>query len=260
VNDPDAAKILGNNRGVPVSASGRAALKESVSATDKIIYDYLDLVSKDQSVKATYNIPGFNEYSKLLSTVSQEIAFSKTTIDKACGLHRTARQILPRTCLSRRAVALRRGTAFNGAGSRLLGGIEATANLAATSSSRLALGFFGLASVPSSARSTFDDPYNLLTPPRWIGLENFITMFSSDRSFAHSLTITFQYVLASVPLRLAFALLIAMILNRGMRGIGIHRTVYYIPSLLGEAWRSPRSGSRSSGPGVVQPFSRFPRH
>jgi multiple sugar transport system substrate-binding protein len=83
VNDPDAAKILGNNRGVPVSAPARAALKDSVSATDKIIYDYLDLVSKDQSVKATYNIPGFNEYSKLLSDEGQAIAFGKTTIDQA---------------------------------------------------------------------------------------------------------------------------------------------------------------------------------
>jgi multiple sugar transport system substrate-binding protein len=83
VNEPDAAKILGNNRGVPVSASGRAALKESVSATDKIIYDYHDLVSRDQSVKATYNIPGFNEYSKLLSDEAQSIAFGKASIDQA---------------------------------------------------------------------------------------------------------------------------------------------------------------------------------
>lgn len=75
--------------------------------------------------------------------------------------------------------------------------------------------------------------FNLLTPPRWLGLQNYIQIFTDDPVFAHSLKITFQYVLFSVPLRLAFALLVAMALNKGLRGLGIYRTVYYVPSLLG---------------------------
>ncbi|TVY08588.1 carbohydrate ABC transporter permease [Paenibacillus cremeus] len=75
--------------------------------------------------------------------------------------------------------------------------------------------------------------FNLLTPPAWIGLDNYAHIFSDDPSFLHSLKLTFTYVIFSVPLRLVFALLVAMALNQGIRALGIYRTVYYIPSLLG---------------------------
>ncbi|MDF2959699.1 MAG: YesP [Paenibacillus sp.] len=75
--------------------------------------------------------------------------------------------------------------------------------------------------------------FNLLNSPKWLGLQNYVQIFSDDASFTHSLKLTFQYVLFSVPLRLIFALLVAMALNKGIRALGIYRTVYYIPSLLG---------------------------
>lgn len=75
--------------------------------------------------------------------------------------------------------------------------------------------------------------YNLLTPPKWIGMANYVTMFTNDYRFGDSVIVTFLYVFVSVPLRLAFALGLAMLLNQGMRGLGIYRTIYYIPSLLG---------------------------
>jgi multiple sugar transport system permease protein len=75
--------------------------------------------------------------------------------------------------------------------------------------------------------------YNLLSSPRWLGLANYVQIFTDDSMFYHSLNLTFQYVLFSVPLRLLFALLVAMALNKGIRALGIYRTVYYIPSLLG---------------------------
>ncbi|AEI40711.1 carbohydrate ABC transporter permease [Paenibacillus mucilaginosus] len=75
--------------------------------------------------------------------------------------------------------------------------------------------------------------FNLLNSPRWLGLQNYVQIFTDDASFLQSLKITFQYVLLSVPLRLIFALLVAMALNKGIRALGIYRTVYYIPSLLG---------------------------
>jgi multiple sugar transport system permease protein len=75
--------------------------------------------------------------------------------------------------------------------------------------------------------------FNLLTPPTWLGFENYTRIFTEDQSFVSSLGLTFQYVFYSVPLRLAFALLVAMALNKGIRALGIYRTVYYIPSLLG---------------------------
>ncbi|CAM4509665.1 multiple sugar transport system permease protein [Paenibacillus endophyticus] len=75
--------------------------------------------------------------------------------------------------------------------------------------------------------------YNLLTPPEWIGFANYMEIFKEDDTFRNSLWLTIKYVFISVPLRLAFALLVAMVLNKGIRGLGIYRTVYYIPSLLG---------------------------
>lgn len=96
------------------------------------------------------------------------------------------------------------------------------------------LGFFGLAVGPilASLYLSFTN-YNLLTRPKWIGIQNYSTMLGSDSSFYHSLGITLFYVVLSVPAHLIFALLIAVVLNRGIKGVGIYRTVYYIPSLLG---------------------------
>lgn len=75
--------------------------------------------------------------------------------------------------------------------------------------------------------------YSLLSPPSWIGLDNYIRIFTDDSTFTASLKLTFNYVFFSVPLRLVFALLIALALNKGIRWLGLYRTVYYIPSLLG---------------------------
>lgn len=75
--------------------------------------------------------------------------------------------------------------------------------------------------------------FNLLNSPRWLGLDNYVQILKEDDSFVHSMGLTFQYALLSVPLRLIFALLVAMALNKGIRALGVYRTVYYIPSLLG---------------------------
>jgi multiple sugar transport system permease protein len=74
--------------------------------------------------------------------------------------------------------------------------------------------------------------YPLLEGPDWIGLDNFRRMIEDDR-FYHSLRVTFTYVLISVPLQLAFALLLAVVLDKGIRGLTVYRAVYYLPSLLG---------------------------
>lgn len=96
------------------------------------------------------------------------------------------------------------------------------------------IGFFVLTLGPllASLYFSFTD-FDLLTPPQWIGLDNFAQMFTQDRRFKAALFVTFRYVVFSVPLSLAFALLVAMLLNREIRGIGIYRAIYYLPSLLG---------------------------
>lgn len=75
--------------------------------------------------------------------------------------------------------------------------------------------------------------YNLIEPPQWIGLDNFEFMFLYDSLFWKSLSVTLAYVFLTVPLKLAFALYIALILNFKLKGINLFRTGYYVPSILG---------------------------
>lgn len=74
--------------------------------------------------------------------------------------------------------------------------------------------------------------WDLLTPPEWIGLENYVRIFSRDKLFLQSLKVTFVYTFAYVPLDLVLGLGIALLLNRPIRGIGIFRTIFYLPSVL----------------------------
>lgn len=75
--------------------------------------------------------------------------------------------------------------------------------------------------------------YTLLKAPQFVGLKNYIYMFTQDEHFYQSLKATLLYVLMAVPGKLIFALIIAIILNRKINGVGIYRTVYYLPSILG---------------------------
>ncbi|MEN9938686.1 MAG: hypothetical protein RLZZ387_5265 [Chloroflexota bacterium] len=74
--------------------------------------------------------------------------------------------------------------------------------------------------------------YNILEPPEWVGLENFQRMFFEDPLFWIAVSNTTYYALISVPLSLLVALLLAMLLNQSVRGIGVYRTVFYLPSLV----------------------------
>jgi len=75
--------------------------------------------------------------------------------------------------------------------------------------------------------------YSLLEPAQWIGLDNYRRMFMDDSSFVHSLKATTLFVFLSVPLKLTAALLIAIVLNRKLKGMHFYRTVIYFPSLIG---------------------------
>ncbi|MBW6438872.1 sugar ABC transporter permease [Actinoplanes hulinensis] len=73
--------------------------------------------------------------------------------------------------------------------------------------------------------------YDLLTAPTWAGLDNFRRMFD-DAKLHQSLKVTIIYTVVSVPLSLIVALAVAMVLDRGVRGLAVYRSVYYLPSLL----------------------------
>lgn len=75
--------------------------------------------------------------------------------------------------------------------------------------------------------------YGFLNSPAWIGLDNYRQLLTSDPKLMHSAETTLIYVVTSVPLSLATALLVALALSRSTRGIGYFRSAYYVPSLLG---------------------------
>lgn len=75
--------------------------------------------------------------------------------------------------------------------------------------------------------------FKVLGTPKWVGLSNYIRLFTVDPDFKKSILVTFEYALISVPAKLIFALLIAIILNMKLKVINLFRTVYYIPSILG---------------------------
>ena len=115
------------------------------------------------------------------------------------------------------------------------------------------LGFFILTFYPMiySLGLSFTD-YDFTQPDstKFIGFSNYVRMFGSvvgirefltpagdtmrvDPYYMQSLSVTFRYVFVSVPLKLMFALAVAMLLNQRLRFVPFYRAVYYIPTLLG---------------------------
>jgi multiple sugar transport system permease protein len=74
--------------------------------------------------------------------------------------------------------------------------------------------------------------WDIVRPPQWVGLANYIRMFSDDQLFRTSLGVTFAYVLMSVPLQLVVGLALALLLNAGIRGMNVFRTIFYLPAVL----------------------------
>lgn len=96
------------------------------------------------------------------------------------------------------------------------------------------IGFLVMFLIPMciSLYYSFTD-YNLLSEPNFIGIQNYMRMFTDDPDFWQAIKVTFVYVLILVPCRLAFALLVALLLNTKRKGGGLYRTLYYIPSIIG---------------------------
>lgn len=96
------------------------------------------------------------------------------------------------------------------------------------------IGLFGITVIPviASLFLSFTD-FDVLSPPNWVGTENYEKLFARDRRYINSVWVTLKYVGFSVPLILVFSLTIATMLNRGLSGLAIYRSLFYIPSLIG---------------------------
>ena len=75
--------------------------------------------------------------------------------------------------------------------------------------------------------------FNMLNEPEVIGFDNYVRIFTQDSTFTQALKVTFTYVLILVPCRLAFALFVAVLLNKKHKGLPFYRALYYIPSIIG---------------------------
>jgi multiple sugar transport system permease protein len=73
--------------------------------------------------------------------------------------------------------------------------------------------------------------YNVVQPPTWVGLHNYRTMLTADPAFWTSVTNTAYYTLLAVPLGLVGSLGLALLLNLRVRGLGVYRTLIYLPVL-----------------------------
>ncbi len=95
------------------------------------------------------------------------------------------------------------------------------------------IGFLGFTMVPivSSLYYSFTN-YNLIEKESWVGISNYARLMGDER-FWNSVYVTLKYVVTSVPLKLVFALFIAMIMTRKSKLVGVYRSLYYVPSLIG---------------------------
>jgi multiple sugar transport system permease protein len=74
--------------------------------------------------------------------------------------------------------------------------------------------------------------YNLMQPPRFVGMENYSRLFTDDALFRKSLTNTAIYTVFSVPLGLVVAFIFALLLNREIPGRALFRAIFYFPAVI----------------------------
>jgi multiple sugar transport system permease protein len=74
--------------------------------------------------------------------------------------------------------------------------------------------------------------YSILKPPQWIGFRNYVTLFTKDPLFYKSISNSLYYTVLLVPLGLTTSLALAVLLNQTLAGVGLFRTLYYVPSLV----------------------------
>ncbi|HTY59478.1 MAG TPA: sugar ABC transporter permease [Bacteroidota bacterium] len=73
--------------------------------------------------------------------------------------------------------------------------------------------------------------WTMLSPPAWVGAQNYAQLLGDDARFGISLLNTLYYVILAVPLGLVVSLLLALLLNRKYPGRGLFRTLFFLPSI-----------------------------
>ena len=95
------------------------------------------------------------------------------------------------------------------------------------------IGFLGFTLIPSSSPSiTGLTEYSIFRSPKWVGLDNYVYLFTRDRLFTTALKNTLYMTVFGTALTLIVALLLALLLNTKLRARSLFRTIFYIPSIL----------------------------
>jgi multiple sugar transport system permease protein len=95
------------------------------------------------------------------------------------------------------------------------------------------IGFLVFTLYPFLASFTFAfTRYDIVSPPHWVGIANYRMLLSADPLFWKALGVTFRYALCAVPLGIVTGVGLALLLNLPLRGIGLFRTIFYLPSIV----------------------------
>ena len=74
--------------------------------------------------------------------------------------------------------------------------------------------------------------WNVLTKPAWVGLSNYVNLFTANLFFGRSLAVTCYYVAGNTVLTILYSLILALMLNQPIRGRGAFRTIFYVPAII----------------------------
>ncbi|GGJ03758.1 sugar ABC transporter permease [Alicyclobacillus cellulosilyticus] len=95
------------------------------------------------------------------------------------------------------------------------------------------IGFILFSGVPILASFVLSlTHWDMISPPRFVGLENYQLLFSQDSGFWKSLYVTLEFTVLSVVVTVIWALIMALLLNKRVKGIGIFQFFYFVPAVL----------------------------
>jgi multiple sugar transport system permease protein len=74
--------------------------------------------------------------------------------------------------------------------------------------------------------------YNIVTPPVWVGGQNYKMLLHDDPQFRTALWVTLRFAAVSVPLSIVCGVALALLLNQNVKGISVYRTIFFLPSIV----------------------------
>jgi multiple sugar transport system permease protein len=74
--------------------------------------------------------------------------------------------------------------------------------------------------------------YDILRPPKWVGLANYQSLLADDATFRNATWLTLKFAIFSVPMAIVAGVGLALLLNANVRGITVYRTIFFLPSIV----------------------------